>query len=251
LRIALSMADYRSCRDDASKKCVEQLGVTKPTLVYPDLAYDMAVEEPSTKVRAESDRPVIGINAVPFSDSQAWVGGGALVYEAYILKLATFALWLISRGYAVTFFPTQLRLDPSVVNDLIRVTTELSETNLEKHLLKCQINSFDDLTKFICMTDMIVATRFHGVVFSYLLNKPVLGIAYALKTRELMAQMGQADYALDIFQIDVEMLKERFIALEARQREIKDEISRSLSIHRLALARQYEEVFGLIRKSEI
>jgi polysaccharide pyruvyl transferase WcaK-like protein len=84
-----------------------------------------------------------------------------------------------------------------------------------------------------------------------LLNKPVLGIAYALKTRELMAQMGQEDYALDIFQIDVEMVKERFIALEARQKEIKDEISRRLASHRQALARQYEEVFGLIRKSEI
>src|SRR5207244_10480282 len=37
------------------------------------------------------------------------------------------------------------------------------------------IDTFDILTSAISMTDIIIATRFHGVIMSYLLNGPVLG----------------------------------------------------------------------------
>jgi len=246
LRLSLSIADYRSCRDEGSRMYVEKLGVSKAIKVFPDLAYGLHVDEASTRGRTSVRRPVIGINAVPFSDPKAWVGGGTVVYQAYILKLAMFARWLISRGYAVTFFPTQLRADPAVVNDLLRLTTGLTEKELRQHIVECRINSFDDLAKTISLTHMVVSTRFHGIVISYLVNKPVLGIAYAEKTHDLMKQMGQAEYVIDILSFDLAQIQERFIALEKKQNEIKVEIFERLAGFRTALAQQYEEAFDLI-----
>jgi hypothetical protein len=65
-----------------------------------------------------------------------------------------------------------------------------------------------------------------------------------------MAHMLLADYALDILQFDLARIQECLIALEMRQREAKDEISQRLTRHRLPLARQYDEVIGLVHKPE-
>jgi polysaccharide pyruvyl transferase WcaK-like protein len=83
-------------------------------------------------------------------------------------------------------------------------------------------------------------------VFSYLLNKPVIGIAYAPKTKDLMAQMGHADYALDIFNCDLAALQERFVSLEVRTMEVKEDIARAIGVHQIALEAQYDRIFEML-----
>jgi len=72
--------------------------------------------------------------------------------------------------------------------------------------------------------EMIVASRFHGVVIPFVLNKPVLAVAYHQKTFDLMAQMGQSEYVLDIRVFDEEQLQERFIMLESRRGTVKKKL---------------------------
>lgn len=248
IRTSLSLANYRSYRDEVSRKCIEQLGVFGHNPVFPDLVYGLCVKERAPDAHSSIAQPVVGINPLPFSDPQYWVGGSARNYEIYIREIANFALWLIQRGYAVLFFPTQLRVDPPVIEDIRIYMNKSSTLDIEKHIIDYPIHSFDDLTSAISMTDMIIATRFHGVVFSYLLNKPVLGIAYANKTNDLMEQMGQAEYALDILQFELKSLQERFISLESRKTAIKREIAQRILTHRQALDVQYDQVFRLLER---
>jgi len=247
IRTALSMANYRSYRDELSKACVEQLGVSGSDPVFPDLVYSLRVGETAAGDNiSPGARPVVGINPLPFLEPRYWVGGSAQNYEMYTGKLADFALWLVQRGYAVLFFPTQLRADPPVIKDIRTLMNKRGIPELEKNIIDYPVRSFDDLTSAISMTDMIVATRFHGVVLSYILNKPALGIAYAGKTNDLMEQMGQGEFALDILQFDLKSLQEQFVVLESRKTEIKKKLTQRISAHRQALDVQYERLFKLL-----
>jgi len=248
IRTSLSLANYRSYRDEVSMKCIEQLGVVGHNPVFPDLVYSLCVKETVQHANSSIARPIVGINPLPFLDPQYMIGANAGNYEIYIRKLADFASWLIQRGYAVLFFPTQIRADPPAIEDIRIYMNKSSTLDIEKHIIDYPVHSFDDLTSAISMTDMIIATRFHGVVLSYLLNKPVLGIAYANKTNDLMEQMGQAEYALDILQFELKSLQERFISLESRKTAIKREIAQRILTHRQALDVQYDQVFRLLEE---
>jgi polysaccharide pyruvyl transferase WcaK-like protein len=249
IRSALSVAQYRSYRDEASRKCVAQLGVAAADPVFPDLVYSLRVDDAALPGKAPaSARPVVGINPLPFLEPRYWVGGSARNYEMYIGKLADFAAWLIQRGHDVLFFPTQLRGDPPVIEDIKTRMRQSGIPDLEKHLIDYSVRSFEDLVAAISMTDIVVATRFHGVVVSYLLNRPVLGIAYAVKTNDLMEQVGQGEFALDILRLDLQSLQERFLALESRKAAIKAALARHIAGHRQALDVQYDRILRLLQQ---
>lgn len=250
IRSALSLADYASYRDEVSRRCVEQLGVMGRKPVVPDLAYSLFASPTSPDAsRPDIAKPIVGINPLPFLQSHFWgVGGSASTYEIYIRKLADLALWLIRRGNAVLFFPTQLRGDPPVIEEIRVLMNKSGVPDVEKNIINYPVHSFDDLRSALSMADLIIATRFHGVVLSYLFNKPVLGIAYAKKTSDLMEQMGQGEFATDILSFELESLQEKFMVLEAQQAAIKTKLARQLSAQRQALDVQYDQLFSLLQR---
>ena len=245
IRTSLSIADYRSFRDDVSLQCAEQIGVTVPCSICPDLVYGLRIEEKNSIDVTSNSRPIVGINPIPFSDSKAWVGSGAEAYAVYIAMLAEFARWLVQRGYNVMLFPTQLNLDPPVIRDVVDLLKKGSNVDLERNIIDTPVNTFDELMSSMSKAYIIIATRYHGVVFSHLLNKPVIGIAYASKTADLMRMMGQSDYTVDILHMNLQVLQERFIAIESRETAIKEDAPIKISAHRKALDAQYDQVFGL------
>jgi polysaccharide pyruvyl transferase WcaK-like protein len=245
-RTSLGLASYRSYRDETSRAFVETLGVVGQNSVFPDLVYSLQIQPPSFKGSHRYALPIVGINPVPFSDEHYWVGASPIKYETYISKLASFALWVIQRGYRVWFFPTQLQLDPPVINDIKHVLEVKANRDLSEHIVNQPICSFDELVSAICVMDIVVATRFHGIIIPYVLNKPVLGIAYQRKTVDLMEQMGQSDYVVDINSFDVESLETRFVLLEARCGAIRNEIEKRNSGFQHALQVQYDQVLSSI-----
>ena len=247
IRTSLSLASYRSFRDEVSRKCIKELGGPGQDHVFPDLVYSLYINHGKSDTVSSTSRHIVGINPVPFFDAEGWVGGGARAYEVYIEKLVSFASWLVDRGYAILFFPTQLRADPPVIDDLRRLIKLNSNPNIEQNIIDFPIHSFGDLLSALSMTDLIVATRFHGIVIPYLLNKPILGIAYANKTDALMEQMGQREYGLDILHFNVESLQERFISLESKKDENKRIIAQRVSSHRESLEIQYKEIYKLLK----
>ena len=229
-----------------SRAFVESLGILGEHSVFPDLVYSLKIDVSSTNGGGQQAVPVVGINPVPFSDEQYWLGASASNYETYIDKLASFALWVIERGYRVLFFPTQLYLDPPVINDIKKCLAVKADRDLDQNIVDKPICSFDELVSAICMTDIVVATRFHGIVIPYVLNRPVLGIAYQRKSVDLMTQMGQAEYVVDINSFDVDSLKARFILLESRSAAIRDVIEQRKIVFREALQNQYDQLLDLM-----
>jgi polysaccharide pyruvyl transferase WcaK-like protein len=246
IRASLPQAKYRSFRDETSRELVKDLGVSGENHVIADLVFSLESRALYTAGATGQSSHIVGINPVPFLDGQYWLGANPSRYYAYIRKLASFAVWVTQKGYRLLFLSTQLRADPPVIGDIINLMKCEMGSDIEQKIVRRSISSIDDLISAIDMTDLVLATRFHGVVIPYTRNKPVLGIAYQKKTMDLMKQMGQSDYVVDINSFDVDSLKTRFISMESRFKAIGEELAQRNSVFRRALQDQYDQVLSLV-----
>jgi polysaccharide pyruvyl transferase WcaK-like protein len=248
LKSALSRADYRSCRDERSEKQVQRLGISGESIVVPDLAYSLNMPPVPVSVGPRRSRPLVGINPIPFYHEKLWHQADKQIYEKYVETQAGFASWLVHRGYDVLFFPTQLRADPPAIQDIIAAIQRRDPATSGQVNVNSSLRSPEDLIAAMSQMDFIVAARFHGVLISHLLHKPVLAVSYHHKTADLMARMGQSESAVEIDDCTLDALTSRFILLESRSATIAAELERRVPICRKALESQYDRVFSLLEQ---
>lgn len=242
IRYSLSLAVYRSYRDESSRKLIESIGVPGPHRVFPDLAFSLDTTRSLPLPLSPGSARIVGINPMPAFADYYWPETDRDVYQNYLDTLASFALWLIEKGYRLLFFPTQLRADPPVIAEIRRRMTKGRGLDFEDRVVGGAVSSLDDLLSQIASTSIVVATRFHGALLSCLMRKPVLGISYHKKTDDLLTEMGQSEYVVDIRRLSLAALIDRFSSLEAKSRAIHDHLQRRVANCRSALGRQYEDV---------
>jgi len=245
-KFALSRADYRSCRDVSSEKQVHLLGISGETIVVPDLAYSLNMPAATVSPKPRGSRLVVGINPIPFYHEKMWHKADRQLYEKYVDTHASFACWLVHRGYEVVLFPTQLRADLPAIQDILAAVQRRDPAASDLVHLNSPLYTPDDLIAAMSQMDFIVAARFHGVLISHLLHKPVLAVSYHHKTADLMARMGQSECTVDIDECTLGTLTNRFILLESRRTTIAAEFERMVPICRKALDSQYDRVFSLL-----
>jgi polysaccharide pyruvyl transferase WcaK-like protein len=246
IRRALKLSSYRSYRDETSKQVVDTLHVFETDKVVPDLAFSL--DSPVlSKEAAPSRTPVVGINPLPLY-SDYWYMTDERKYETYVGKLASFADWLVDRGCEVRFIPTQLKVDPAVIDDVRRRMTKNASPECGKLIIEPTIHSLDDLLSAISELDFMVATRYHGILLSLALHKPVLAIAYHEKSRDLMNWLGLGDYVIDGATFTVEALTERFPLLEKESRSIASSLRQQTPDFQSSVQAQYDEVFKLMEE---
>jgi len=238
IHIALLMADYLSYRDIGSKDLVEKTMFPINGNISPDLAQSLLFETQNLDI----NNPIkVGINPMPVYDSRYWYDPDEQKYSDYVDKLVDFSNWLVKKGHPLFLFNTMIK-DLNVVDDILdRMDSELKD----KVQLK-EVNSVDDLMNTIDSADLTVATRFHGTVLSLLAEKPLLGICYYRKSREILTEMGQEKYAVDIDDFTAQQLKDGFEDLIVNFKTAKEQIRIKSNEYKQQLADQYEKIVGLI-----
>jgi len=245
IKQTLRLADYRSYRDADSRRCVVALKVPGEHPVVPDLVFGLDVDHPPAPL-VPARRPVVGVNPMPFFDDSYYPESDPRVFGAYLQTVAAFADWLVGRGYTVRFFATQLLADHRVIDQVRSLMRQGQTLRGEPPVIAEPIGSFEELVAVIDAIDIAVATRYHGTLFALIRRKPVLSIAYQRKSIELMRQMGQGQYAIDIRQLTLGALQERFLALERHAGEFVAAVGRCLLEARAALDAQYDQAFTLL-----
>jgi hypothetical protein len=69
--------------------------------------------------------------------------------------------------------------------------------------------------------DFIITPKFHGVIFSHLLTKPVIALSYHPKIDDLMRAVGHSRYCLDIEHFAVDSLIETFGSLVYNSHDLR------------------------------
>jgi polysaccharide pyruvyl transferase WcaK-like protein len=241
----LSLADFRSYRDQSSRQCLAGIGFkTDSDRVYPDLAFSLPQTVIPQRAAGNSRRPVVGLGVMEYAGKYGVANPTDKTYLAYLDNLATFVEWLLARGYYVRLLIGDLG-DTNTKNhfgDLLR--KRISASSDEERIVDEPIRSSDDLLLQIAATDLVVATRFHNVLLSLFCNKPVISISFHHKCESLMSSMGLSEYCLDLNNFDADQLSEKFCRLERNCDALKSAIGQKVIEFREALDHQYEMIFN-------
>ena len=244
IQYSLSLADYRSYRDVGSQRLVTSIGAPGDDPVCTDLAWGL--ELTPAVPQETSSRLVVGLNPLPYFDPRYWPEPDPGRYHDYVRKLVTFAAWLSARGHRLRFFPTQLRADPSVIEDIRALLRDNGAIVDDDPFARSPMRSLEDLMLRLATMDIVVATRYHGVLLAAAVHRPVLAIAYYRKTVDLMAQIGQSDYVVDITSFDATALATRFERMESSVQAISRDIGQRALGLRQGVVNECDRVFGLV-----
>lgn len=244
VKSALSLADYRSYRDDSSLKYLQRIGFRSGRdRVYPDLVFSLPEAAlPEGDMGSGRQRRVVGLGLMVYAGKYSAADPRPETYAGYLRSLAVFAEWLIENDYDIRLLLGDT--DTMVIEEFKSALEERLGAYDQERVLEQPIESVEDVLAELAATDVVVATRFHNVLLAMLLEKPVIAISFHHKCSSLMNEMSLSEYCHEIDQMDADMLIRQFQQLEKNREAVKRTIARGVSRARAALDDQYELLFA-------
>jgi len=237
VRGALSLADCVSFRDEKSR---EQFAIERlhgRCFVFPDPACSHDVGELRTTEDTRHIKPVVGLAPMVLGDPDP-------LLDSFLYEVASFASWLTRNDYQVRLFCTNINVDSGA---LCRLQEILSADNGNRSAMasldRVHQWSTEELLMNMSSMDYIVTSRFHGVVFAHLLNKPVFAISNHSSVRSLLYDLGLSEYWVNIDKFDSNVLHEPFLSMVSHRDEIKSRMAKQVASLREKLASEFDELF--------
>jgi polysaccharide pyruvyl transferase WcaK-like protein len=222
IKRALGSADYRSYRDEESRRYMETIGFsTKRDVVSPDMAFGLSGNLFRPVNGRDCERPVIGLGLKGVIDS-----GAPSTYRTYIDTMVGFVGWLCGQV-------TDDVVD--AVNDRYNFGNRVAaEPALTVEQLMHQLNA----------SDLVISPRFHNLVLASSLHKPIIALSDHPKLDSLMAGFGLSEYCLPLETLDLESLTNAFQQSWREAERIKACIGAKTEKYREALDEQYGVAFA-------
>src|SRR2546427_4290394 len=244
-RWAIRFADYRSFRDHDSQEFIRSLGVKAETYVYPDPAYALKAEDYQKSTPCGSLMPVVGLNPTGFCDPRFCARKkNDSIYQEYLEKITRFAAWLLEQGYNLRVFTTETTTDRYVIEDLkARLRAQLSSPELVSQVFRGASQSVRDVLREMSEFDFVVTSKFHAIIFSHLLRKPVISLSYHRKMDFAMRAVGQGHLCADIERFDVDWLIKAFRLLVTERASIRAGYAAAVEACAATLSQQFDSLF--------
>jgi polysaccharide pyruvyl transferase WcaK-like protein len=244
VKSALSLADFRSYRDDASLKYVQDIGFpTNSDRVYPDLVFSLPQPMLPDHGNKQRKRPVVGIGLMEYPGRYSVEKPSNAIYLAYLDKLVVLVKWLLGHEYDIRLLIGD-GSDRRVTEEFKSLLTTRLGVLDEARIIDNLVTSAEQLLSQLAATDIVVATRFHNILLALLLNKPVIAISFHHKCASLMSEMGLAEYCHDINHMNADRLIEQFQDAERHEQKLKTVIRQNVEESRKALDEQYNLIFN-------
>lgn len=216
---AARMASHRSYRDRASAEFMASLGLRSDgDRIFPDLAFGLPVPPAGARRTPNPQRLSIAVGVMAYAGWRRNQPGGEQIYRTYIGVMVRFLRWLLAQQHEVRLITGEAS-DQRALDDILRVLGDADGQSLAERIAVEPASNLHDIMRHIADADLVVATRYHNVVGSLRLGKPVLSIGYAPKNDALMAEMGLAAFCQHIEHLDEPRLREQFTLLAVQRHE--------------------------------
>jgi polysaccharide pyruvyl transferase WcaK-like protein len=241
IRWSLSLADYWAFRDDYSRQLASRIGVSGESIVCPDQAFCIDGTRYRKQRPARPSRVVVGVAPIAYCDPRHWSRSDEGAYRTYIGKMASFVAWLLEAGYDVLYFHTQVHGDDRAVADVNELLAKraLPVDRIKEH----RVQWYTDALEALADVDVVVASRFHAILFSCIMGRAAIGLSYDPKIDNVMRALGQSEFVFDIEQFQLDQLAQALARLVERRAEIVAAVSAKSAEFRDALEKQYDTVF--------
>ena len=243
-RYAVQLADYRSFRDNDSEKLLRSLGVEAKTHVYPDLAYGLEVEKIQRSASRASSTPVVGINPIGFCDPRNWPRKDRKVYREYLEKVSSLSAWLLEHGYKLRMFTTEVSLDGYVMEDLKTLLHARLAPHHFDQIYWGASENVSDVLREMSEFEFVVTSKFHGIIFSHVLRKPVISLSYGRKMDFAMQAAGQTRFNANIERFEVDWFIETFSLMANDHESITRQSSEVVKAYAARLSEQFDGLFS-------
>jgi len=238
---ALRMANYRSYREKAAFSFLHSVGfVTSGDVLYPDLVFSLPIESLFTSVKLSNHAKVVGLGLINYYGWGHDPENGEAIYQEYISKIKKFASWLLAEGYQIRIISGDA-VDQRPVQDLMDHLLRENKDWQEKAVVE-NIANVNELFAQIGKTDVVVASRFHNILCSLMLERPVISLGYHKKNANLMAEMGLESYDQHIEEFTVEKLVEQFRCYTLDMEQAVQRIHTKNQQYRQLLDEQYRNI---------
>lgn len=246
VKSALSLASFRSYRDDVSMACLEGIGLpTNSDKVYPDLVFSLPETSLSYNGKKGAGRPLVGIGLMDYAGKYSIGKPNDGIYREYLDNLVAFAGWLLTHNYDISLLIGDV-YDKSLPEQFKSQLKASFGAYDGERILNQPALSAEQLLPQIAETDIVVATRFHNLLLALVLNKPVIAISFHHKCASLMREMDLTEYCHDINDMNAGRLIEQFQRLEKNAEKLKPVIRRRVEQLRKVLDEQYNVIFKRI-----
>ncbi len=244
IKRCLSLAHYRSYRDEASRLLLARIGFQRDDPVYPDLAFSLDRTRKWVGSYRAYGRLTVGVGPMAYFNPLVWPERDDRIYREYLKKMALFTAWLLENGHGVHLFQGEHVHDRWATDDFKVVLGETAGRKALLRVIDTPTATVNALLTVLGHTDIVVASRYHGVLLAHFLAKPVLAVSYHEKIDVLMKNVGQSDLCVDIRTFTPEDLRVRFTRMIADADRLTRDISDTVDHYRAELDRQYDLLFG-------
>ena len=243
VKSALSLANFRSYRDHSTTQYLKAIGFRADTdPIYPDLVFSLPVSAIPQQHSDSRPRTVIGLGLMDYAGRYSISNPSNDTYQAYLENLAGVVSWLLAQENDVRLLIGSLE-DVPITLEFRAFLRQRFPVFDEARIVDEPVPSVKDLLLQIASTDIVVATRFHNVVFALLCEKPVIAISFHHKCKSLMNAMGLSHYCLDINDLKADQLIEKIRDIKMNAAKLKLLIREKNEEFRRALEEQYELIF--------
>ena len=246
IRMALSLADFRSFRDHNSKERIRKLGFfSENDYVFPDLVFSLPLDTFPSRLTGDRQRCNVGLGVMDHLDVHLWTPEqhGAQ-YSGYLEKMCDFVTWLIEHSYSVRILQGDSRHDAATRADL--------KARLEKRGIRFEqagiideaSTTVEGLIAQIAKVDIVVSPRFHNLLLGLMMDIPAISISYDPKNDCLLEGVGLGDYRQALTELNVNKLIDQFTRLTEQVEQVKPLIAAKTVEYRAQLEEQYQLIFG-------
>jgi len=187
--IALRLCDRVTFRDSGSQALARALVPRpRPTSVIPDLAFGLPLQ-----LLGASRLPGSGVAIGPIARS-AWPGADDETYRHYTGTLASLCDRLDAERTPLRYVTTQPTMDAPAVAAVEARRTDPAGAAPGR---TPSTAGLDEVLAEIGACEVVVASRLHSAILGALLERPVVALACTRKLRQLMDDLGLADFCLD------------------------------------------------------
>lgn len=243
---ALSLADYRSFRDQNSKNRIKKNGFDSDNdPVFPDLVFSLSPDSlPQRRNRKRQARQV-GLGVMDHRDIHLWNSSEHQAqYAGYLDTMCEFVSWLVEHRYEVRILQGDAKHDASTRAELKARLEEKGIHYDQAGIIDEGSATVEELIAQIAQVDIVVSPRFHNLLLGLMLNIPAVSISYDPKNDSLLEGVGLGKYCQPLSELKMQRLIDQFTDLEARSDEVKPMIEKKSNEYRDLLEQQYELIFG-------
>jgi polysaccharide pyruvyl transferase WcaK-like protein len=217
VRMAASMATYRSYRDNHSRDAAAAMGIdTSGDRVFSDPAFALTL--PSRNGLAAS--PTVAVGVLAYRGRSEDRRDGERILQSYTARIVDLVTRLVDDGYGVRLLtgdPDDAGVAASVREAVLDSRPALNQDCISFTAAK----SLEDLMEQILPARAVIASRYHNVLCALRLAKPTISIGYAEKSRVLMHDMGMREFSFNIdgFEVNQVMCMLRLAIAESSELE--------------------------------